>query len=169
MPRSRGIAVINIYLSHIHCDEETDEVGNDEPYVLVVAVALTPSITGVSVQAPIASDVIVYPFRGMHTDGRAAFGIFESFWGIGGIPSPLVNPNDAIFIVAMMENDDGDPQLARGFVDAAVNASLIESLALARPAKVTALIHDVESARRIPTGFPNFDDAIGTPQELYLF
>jgi hypothetical protein len=27
-------------------------------------------------------------------------------------------------------------------------------------------MHDVDSARRIPTGAPNFDDTIGAPQEL---
>jgi hypothetical protein len=102
----------------------------------------------------------------MRTDGRDRWGVFESFWGIGGVPAPLVDPNDAIFIVAMMENDNGDPQLARGFVDTAVNASLVESLAVARPGKVTTLMRDVDSARRIPTGAPNFDDTIGAPQEL---
>lgn len=158
--------MINIHLSYIHCDEETNEVGNDEPYVLVVSVALTPSVRGVTVQTPVASDVVVYPFRNMHTGGRAAFGEFESFWGIGGVPAALLNPDDAIFIVAMMENDSGDPQLARGLVDTAVNASLIESLAVSRPGKVTTLMRDVDSARRTPTGLPNFDDAIGAPQEL---
>jgi hypothetical protein len=39
-------------------------------------------------------------------------------------------------------------------------------LALARPAKVRTLIRAVDSARRIPTGAPNFDDPIGDPQEL---
>jgi hypothetical protein len=157
--------MINVSLSYIHCDEETDEVGNDEPYVLVAAVALTPSVTAVP-QAPLASDVVVYPFREMHTDGRAAFGAFEPFWGIGGVPTSLIDPNDAIFVVAMMENDNGDPQRTRGVVDAAVNVSLVESLAIARPGKVTTLMRDLDSARRIPTGFPNFDDAIGDPQEL---
>ena len=158
--------MINIYLSYIKCDEETNEVGNDEPYVLVVAVALTPSVAGVPIQAPVASDVIVYPFRNRRTGGRAAFGVFESFWGIGGASSSLANPDDAIFIVAMMENDDGDPQLTRGVVDTAVNVSLVESLALPRAAKVTTLVRDVDSARRAPTGIPSFDEAIGVPQEL---
>jgi hypothetical protein len=158
--------MINIHLSYIHCDEETDEWGRDEPYVLVAAVVLTPAIRGIPIQAPLASDVVMYPFRNFHTGGRAAFGIFESFWGIGGVPASLVNPDDAIFIVALMENDSGDQQVARGIVDTAVNASLIESLAISRPGKVTTLMRDLDSARRIPTGFPNFDDAIGAPQEL---
>jgi hypothetical protein len=32
--------MIKIYLKNIHCDEETDEVGADEPYVFVTAVNL---------------------------------------------------------------------------------------------------------------------------------
>ena len=68
----------------------------------------------------------------------------------------------------MTENDNGDPQLARGFVDTAVNVSLVASLAVARPGKVTTLMRDVDSARRIPTGAPNFDDAIGAPQGCFF-
>ena len=32
--------MIQVYLSNLHCDEETDEVGADEPYVFVTAVNL---------------------------------------------------------------------------------------------------------------------------------
>ena len=153
--------MINISLSYIHCDEETDEIGADEPYVLAVAVALTPSVEGAPVQIPIASDVVVYPFENMRTGSRPAFGLFESFWGIGGVPTSLPDPNEAIFLVAMMENDNGDPQLARGIVDGVVTASLATSFAVPRAGKVTTLMHDVDSGARTPTGGPNFDDAIG--------
>ena len=63
--------MINIYLSSIHCDEETDAVGNDEPYVLLVAVALTPSVQGIPIQAPISS-TSPYPFREMIQMGAIA-------------------------------------------------------------------------------------------------
>jgi hypothetical protein len=65
----------------------------------------------------------VYPFREMHTGGRAAFGVFESFWGIGGVPAPLVDPNDAIFVVAMMENDGGDRGLSSNWTESRVKSS----------------------------------------------
>ena len=158
--------MIQIHLSYMKCNEETNEAGSDEPYILAVAVPLTPSVPVVPVQAPITSDVVLYQFAEVNEDDRPRFGIFESFWGIGGVPATLLDPNNAIFVIAMMENDDGDPAVSRGIVNAAVDVSLAESLAVARPGKVGMLIRDVDSARRIPTGFPSFDDAVGAPQEL---
>ena len=37
--------MINVWLESLHCHEETDEVGADEPYVLVTSVDLTSSIS----------------------------------------------------------------------------------------------------------------------------
>jgi hypothetical protein len=38
--------MIQIYLTNIHCNEETDEVGADEPYVLVTSVNLASTVAG---------------------------------------------------------------------------------------------------------------------------
>jgi hypothetical protein len=51
-----------------------------------------------------------------------------------GVPPNLTTPNDAIFLVSLMENDDGDPSLGRRIVDTQVNVSLATSLALPRAA-----------------------------------
>jgi hypothetical protein len=150
--------MISIYLSYIHCDEGTDEVGDDSPYVLAVAADLKST--------PPASGTVVYPFTRMFTGRRAAFGEFESLWGIGGIPAPLVDPDDAILIIAMMERDDGNPALARGIVATSAAASLVGSIALPRPGKVNTLIRNIDSARNTPTGVPNRDDEIGPCKEL---
>ena len=37
--------MINVWLESLHCHEETDEVGADEPYVLVTSVDLKSSIS----------------------------------------------------------------------------------------------------------------------------
>ena len=93
-------------------------------------------------------------------------GISQSFWELTGTPAPLDNQDQAIFVVGLMENDDGDPETMRGIVKGIVGGSVYGSLSFGRPDKVTALIRDVNSALGTPTGAPNFDDKVGAPQEL---
>ena len=53
-------------------------------------------------------------------------------------------------------------------MDTKVSLSLAESLAVPRPGKVSALIRDIDSARRVPTGLPNLDNPIDGPKELFF-
>lgn len=71
-----------------------------------------------------------------------------------------------IFVVALMENDNGDPEALRGIVKGIVGGSVLGSLSFDRNNKVIKLISDVNSALGTPTGAPNFDDKVGDPQEL---
>jgi hypothetical protein len=98
-------------------------------------------------------------------DTLSAPGASQSFWGLNGQPASLTNPDDAIFVVSLMENDDGDPEALRGVVKGVVGGSVLGSLTASRPEKVIALLRDVNSAMGTPTGAPNFDDKIGL-QEL---
>src|SRR5690606_16687034 len=136
--------MIEAYLRNIHCHEETDEVGADEPYVLVTAVNLASSVNIAGFPVPLPDfDVVRYGFddvdEGETHDGP---GTARSFWGINGLPTPLTNPDDAIFIVGLMENDDGDPEATRGVVKGVVGGSVLGSLTAAartrsRPSSVT--------------------------------
>jgi hypothetical protein len=154
--------MIQIYLSNLHCFEETSELSaSDEPYVLVTAVDLTPG-------AP-AFDVVRYgPFEDVD-DGETHFapGIAQSFWGITGGPAVLTNPDQVIFVVALMEHDAGRPGTLQGIVKGIVGGSVLGSLTLDRGSKVAALIRDVSSALGTPSG-PSLDqdDNVGDPQEL---
>ncbi len=85
---------------------------------------------------------------------------------MNGIPATLTDPDKAIFIVSLMENDDGDTEALRGVVKGVVGGSVLGSISLDRAGKVAALINDVNSAMGTPTGAPNFDEKIGAPQEL---
>lgn len=66
-----------------------------------------------------------------------------------------------------MENDDGNPMVARGLVKASAVSSLAASKGMDRPTRVGQLINDINSALKMPTGAPNFDDLVGT-KELRL-
>jgi hypothetical protein len=161
--------MIQIYLSNLHCHEETDEVGADEPYVLVTGVDLAASVSVAGFPVPLpAFEVVRYgPFEDVDDEETPfAPGISQSFWGVTGRPATLDNPDQVIFVVALMENDDGDPEALRGIVKGIVGGSVLGTLSLDRTDKVTALIRDVNSALGTPTGAPNFDDKVGDPQEL---
>ena len=98
-----------------------------------------------------------------HTPPRA---YLSRFGGVTGNPAPLSDPDQVIFVVALMENDSGKPETLKGIVKGIVGGSVLGSLTLDRTNKVNALIRDVNSAMGTPTGAPNFDDKVGLPQEL---
>jgi uncharacterized protein with LGFP repeats len=152
--------VIQMYLSGIRCVEETDEVGADEPYVLVTTVDLSSRIP--------AFDVVRYgPWDDVDAgETHFAPGISQSFWGLNGAAAPFANPDQSVFVVSLMENDDASAEAKRGVVKGGVAASVAGSLALSRPDKVAKLLGDINAAMELPTGGPNFDELIGGPQEL---
>src|SRR5688572_28244240 len=120
--------MLQVYLRNIRCDEETDEFGADEPYVLATSVDLASSvrIAGFPVPVP-AFDVVRYgPFD--HVDAgetHDAPGMTRSFWGVTGAPLDLSDPDRAILVVALMENDNGDPEALRGIVKGIVGGSIL--------------------------------------------
>ena len=161
--------MIQIYLTNIHCNEETDEVGADEPYVLVTTVNLASTIPVAGFPVPLpAFEVVRYgPFEDVDEDEtHFAPGISQSFWSLTNTPATLNDPDKVIFVVALMENDNGNPETLRGIVKGLVGGSVLGSLSFDRNNKVNKLISDVNSALRTPTGAPNFDDQVGGPQEL---
>jgi len=154
------VPMIQTYLSGIRCVEETDEVGADEPYVVVTAVDLASRVP--------AFEVVKYgPWDDVDAgETHPAGGISQSFWGLTGAGAPLTDPDNVIFIVSLMENDDASAEAKRGVIKGGVAASVAGSLGLSRADKVTKLIGDINAAMELPTGGPNFDELVGGPQEL---
>jgi len=53
--------MIQVYFSDLTCEEGTNEVGSDEPYVLVATVNLAASVTVQGIAFPLpASNVFLY-------------------------------------------------------------------------------------------------------------
>jgi hypothetical protein len=177
--------MIQIYLTNIHHhhDSEVNEVEGAEPYVFVAAVNLGSfvEVGGFPVPLP-AFEVVRYgPIGSIAVDGnadtdadtdadtgdrRSGPGAPRPFWGTDGNPAALVDPDRAIFVVALMENDGTDPESLRGIVKGIVGASVLGTLNLSRTDKVAALIGGVNSASGSPNGAPHFDARVGIPQEL---
>src|SRR3954467_13621251 len=142
--------MVNLYLSTIYCSKESDELSDsDEPYVLVVAVDFSTTVSIGPLSVPLPSlDVILYgPFVDMDAgETHAAPGIAQSFWPVAGATPAPTSASSAVFIVAMMENDDGDPEVLRTIVKSTAAGSLVVSAGLAQPQQIAALIRDVNSA-----------------------
>ena len=161
--------MLQICLSSIRCDDDTDEADVDEPYILVTAVALPPPQPGNPVFFAGPFDVTLYEFGEMEKGSRPRFGRFPSCWGVGALPATVADTLNGILIVAMMENDQSDPAVVRSVVVASTAASLARSISLPRGGKLTMLMSDVDSARRTPAsggGAIDHDDPIGALQEL---
>ena len=151
--------MIYITLDSIRCHTETDEVGADEPYVIVTAVDLaTPG------PLPNSRAYRYGPFQDVDNQETHASG-FQSFWGLNGEERALANPDDAIFIVSLMENDNGDAENLRGIIALTATGALSATIGANRAIRVSRLIQDINSAMGTVTGAPNFDDKIGI-QEL---
>ena len=165
--------MLQICLGSITCDEDTNEMGADKPYILATAVALPPPQPGNQLFFAGPFDVTLYEFGDMEKGSRPRFGTegnrFPSFWGVGALPATLADTLNGILIIALMENDESDPAVVRSVVVGEVATSLARSISLPRGGKVTMLMSDVDLARRTPSsigGGINHDDPIGPLQEL---
>ena len=136
---------VTVTLTKIHCIEETDESSaSDEIYV----VAFTADMGGIS------QDVIDgLGLLGLSEDDAKSVAskvglkqmtkvtnVYEDFdkgedrhpnlklWGLNNKPRPLPNPEDVIFLVAMMENDNSSHTVVRDTVDAMIIVRLVNLL-----------------------------------------
>jgi len=168
---------VTIALKKIKCRIETDEVGADEPYVLVTAVDLSNPVlpnAEVTLYGP-WSDVDAGETHGTQplqpgvNPNDFPFLVWRrNAWGPSGQAKAIANPANAILLVSMMEHDDGKPGTARELVKAAVVGALAASAGMTRAQRIDKLKADINGALGIPTGFPNFDDRVGSTKELPL-
>lgn len=168
---------VTIALKSIKCRIETDEVGSDEPYVLVTAVDLSnPLLPNAEVTryGP-WSDVDAGETRrtqplqpGLNPNDFPFLVWRRNAWGPSGSAKAITNPANAILLVSMMEHDDGKPATTRELVKAAVVGALAASAGMTRAQRIDKLKADINGALGIPTGFPNFDDRVGSTKEVPL-
>lgn len=166
---------LSITMQSIKSLDDSTEVGSDEPYVLVTAANLAGLIPQVEV-------TLYGPFEDVdkgetHATIVAPAGLPKPiadainsgplgrrpFWALDNkTPAPIASPNDVVFIVSVMENDDGKPNTLRTLVKLAAVGSLAASSGMSRSVRVQKLIADIGGALGTPTGAPNFDDVVGT-------
>ncbi|MBS1754899.1 MAG: hypothetical protein R2765_06215 [Ferruginibacter sp.] len=166
---------VKIALTKMRCLQETDEVGADEPYVLVFA-AQIKNVANV-VNVPAASTTIYGPWSNVDKGDLVQSALViggktilpaQNCWGLNGKPQELANADEAIFIVALMENDDADTGGIRAGTHAQMFASITSyaNAGMSRADMVGKLKHDMKDVLRgiTVTGIPNSDDLVGVAE-----
>jgi hypothetical protein len=98
---------LRIRLKDIKCVEEINEgSASEEPYLLVTSVRLQRTLAGIDTH-----NIRVFRYGVWENfDAGEVKDVFDPpFWGLGSTPEELANASDAIFVISMMENDNGNP------------------------------------------------------------
>lgn len=165
---------LTIALHSLKCLDETNELGSDEPYVLVAAADLSGNVPSVEVTSyghfgdvdtGETRTTLDYPLS-LDENGvelLKKFAILRvPFWGIDNESPTVINdPEDVIFVVALMEKDNGNVSAARGIAKIAAVGSLGASTNQTHRERTQKMVADISGVLNIPTGGPNRDDVIG--------
>ena len=159
--------------------ESTELSASDEIYLITVAVDLTNSpipavravLTGTwgSVDTGEFHPAIQVPpgTPASTVDALDKLGVVgRPFWPLAGEFAVIRHPDDAIFLVACMEHDDGDPEAARIIVQTAAVASVAGASGASRDVLVANLRNDIDSALQTPTGLPDLDNQVAKTKEF---
>jgi len=184
---------IQIAVKSIHCDDDTDEATDDEPFVVVFAVDITPLAAGVPVTLPKAAVTVTGPWSegddppdhgtvklpplsaGQTENSLDAIPVVwrKHCWGlVNGEGAPIEDPDNVILLVSLLERDDGSNSDWRGSFEAAMTGDLAAAVNNGGSrSDLVATLKDrfnanVNTVRKI--GFPNRDDQIGLSKELRL-
>jgi hypothetical protein len=165
----------------IQCHTAKREVGHEEPYLLIAAFDMLNVVNAgiVGVALPNIEVVKVGPWSGVDADethGTAILAPIDRpvFWGPAGAARTIANPQDVIFLVALMEHDGSSPDAIRGGVRTNLLAARLSNTN--RPyasyvdtmiSGMTAAIETVRVAGLDPLHL-NEDDLIGGVQQLAL-
>jgi hypothetical protein len=140
----------NMMLSHSgHC-AEAGEARYCEPYLLVTSIDLRSP-------HPDVEAFLYGPWEratSRDTADVAPLVWRESFWRLDIIAAPIANPDDVIFLVALMEHVNGNPSAVRILVKKAVIEALGASAGMAREPRIAKLISDTNRAVDLANGGP---------------
>ncbi len=174
---------VKFALTKMRCLEETNEPSaSEEPYVLVFAVQLK-KVAG-SITIPAAATIIYGPWEGVDKGellstsvnipgplGKMLNHPSKNFWGLDGKPHDLNSPDEAIFIAALMENDDAAPGGIRAGLHAQLFAAATSyaNAGMSRATMVSKLKKDTKDVLTgvTVTGIPSSDDLIGVTEVPY--
>jgi hypothetical protein len=174
---------VKFALKKMRCLEETNEPSaSEEPYVLVFASQLK-KVAGL-VTIPTASTTMYGPWQNVDKGDLVATSVSipgplgevlnhpsKNFWGLDGKAHELTSPDEAIFIAALMENDDAQAGGIRAGLHAQLFAAITSyaNAGMSRAAMVSKLIKDTKDVLTgvTVTGIPSSDDLIGVAEIKY--
>ena len=172
---------VSAKVDKIQCHDASQEVGNDEPYLLIATFDMTDAINlgVVGVTFPDISVLKIGPWLGVgsgetHYASHLSSANRPDFWDIDSDPRPIAHHQDVIFLVAMCENDGSSPDAIRGAVRTSLLAARATNTNRSYSAYVTAMISNmtgsIETTRILgldPLN-PNEDDLVETVKHLAL-
>lgn len=155
---------LTIRLNSIKCIEEVnEESASEEPYVLLTAVRLERTLAGIDLHNVRVSRYGVWE---NFDEGEILNVVDPPFWGLNSTPEDLTDPSNAIFIVSLMENDNGDPNGYRQLVEAAAAAALGATVGerdrAVRASRLLQSIRDALNGIDLPIPFALDDDHVAT-------
>ncbi|WP_462255524.1 hypothetical protein [Ferruginibacter sp.] len=174
---------VKFALTKMRCLEETNEPSaSEEPYVLVFASQLK-KVAGL-VTIPAASTTMYGPWENVDKGELVSTAVnisgplgkflnhpSKNFWGLDGKPHDLNSPDEAIFIAALMENDDAQAGGIRAGLHAQLFAAITSyaNAGMSRASMVSKLKKDAKDILTgvTVTGIPSSDDLIGVAEIPY--
>lgn len=162
-------------IDRIYCHDASREVGRDEPYLLIATFDMLNVVNAgiVGVKLPTINVVKIGPWQGVkryETYYPAALPVADRkpFWDLDHEARHIAHPQDVIFIVALMENDRGSPDIIRGVVRDNLLASRVNNTNRAYDAYATTMISNMRAAIDLSRGVVLRDDVIGGVRQLAL-
>jgi hypothetical protein len=175
---------LTLTLTKFVCLDQSDEfrilfgfnTEDDEPYALVFAVDINPSLIGsIPVGALNSKMTLVGPLADVD-EGEEYSAPPNMIWGLSSAPSLISSADNLIVLVVMMENDSGSADQARTVLETTAqlrlvtNVGLLSANAITRQELVNRIISGMDGLMLPATlGITNFDDRIGPIQELRFF
>jgi len=174
-----------VRVKDIFCSEASNEIGVDEPYLLIasvdmlrlVQVQIDPLPAGLvpPVRIPAVHCFKVGPWSGVKPGTRHPATELTSinnprFWDLSGLAKKVASPQDVIFVVGVFENDGSSPEAIRLALEPAMELSLALNLGLEYSALAATLVSDMkgtfDTARLLGLGpaHLNADDRIDVEQ-----
>ncbi len=162
-------------LDRIECQAAQREIGHDEPYLLIATFDMLNVVNAgiVGVNLPAVNVVKIGPWKGVdryetRTTAHLPSASRQPFWDLDGKARKIAQPQDVIFLVGFMENDNGSPDIIRGAVRDNLLASRVSNTNRAYSAYVTTMISNFRAAIDATKGIVFADDVIGNVTQLSL-
>lgn len=155
----------SIRLNTIKCVEEVNEASaSEEAYVLITSVSLRPSVPGLPSVHNLRTNR--YGIWEDFDEGEIKHNVEPQFWGLNSIRDDIANPSNVIFVITLMENDNGDPDAYRVLVETVATSSLAATIGEAnnsvRADRLLLSIRNALNGVDLPIPFSLDDDHIGT-------
>lgn len=162
----------------ISCDIAKREAGKEEPYLIVAAIDMLAALVTMPpplppIAKPAVNTFLYGPYLQFKPGTRRDLDA-DPFWDLNRQARTIATPQDAAFVVALVENDGSSPDAIRGAVNSGIEVAIVNGAQLAYATLVTnmrsATAGAIDSAgvAGLDPLHLNADDRIGPAQHLEL-